>query len=1426
MRPELNSNSNTVLYAQTTECIDSGSNARTSAPKSGANVNSNNNNVGAGNDNNNNDQGIDSDWELIDPEIKNRILGEDVGYYKTSTGLELEFDLTNDVIIKYNKKTGEYLIENAENLVVTGSEVNDLLTIKNSTIKKINTKGGDDKVEIYDSTMEDKLWDNFDMGKGDDTLVINNSKIDEKINLGEGNDNIIVTNSTISDLMGQAGNDTIKIEASTVTETIKGGDGSDYITISGGSVVYKTEGGNGTDYITICGGSDLSSIIGGSGDDKITVDDAAVAAIEGNDGDDEIKVNNSYVNVEIRTGSGNDEVSINNSTIGDIYTERGEDKVDVEKSTIGTIETGKDNDVLHVTDSEVAKDIILGSGDDCGTVTGSKVGKIYMDNGNDDLALVDTTITEIEGGDGNDKVGLDNTNVIDTIYLGNGNDILDVKNGSVNGVDQGGGQNKVLMAPNSDSGLPINKGKKGSFVIEMMDPLPLALEGPDTVYAEQAVSATNQITSKYTDTDRELTSTEQYYALTINMLSNQLESIRAQFESQQNADGVVGDSYNVVKAMLDMGVTSDEIQAAIEQQEAMILELQEALNSEDSSKFEEVFKKWTGVEYNEENVAEFLGYQQLYTFAVAGEKVVEDFSQKIAQAQNIEEVFNLYIDFYGSEDVAREKLNQDLGGTNFYDDSNRCNYYNIKINENNQVEYSYCSSDESDPLDSGNKNCQLNEIPNVFITDINMQKLHKGLLDEYETNFENTMGYSIETLQAKYATSQVLAMGTNNSFQKLIDEYCIEQSTIEDRIAAGVQIAGMGLMAVGGLLTFVCPPVGATVMNVGKWTSVVGMFADDGLEALDSWTSENGLTEEHAREIVKEVVIDAALYLSGLAINVVAEGAHTGAAALMESIGGSEALQTLIGWTAEVGTDTVLSLMSDLVLTGEVDLTSEGISQLLGIISGIAGAKVKEYNEYNGKGNHRGKSDSAYKPGDTPEDTKLNADDSSVIRPNDDQSVTRSNTDNPDTATSDISARIHEMRSRGVTDDALLDTVKNLSDPQYKMTKLLMDTGFSDEQSIKISNESSDVQTSRLIDLVENNGTDVLDALNLTNLSSNLNDAQFNVATLLFGRNFGLDSAIKTASNFSEVECESVLKLIDEGYDIDFIYAVKGDINNIGLQNGNGINLCEVPKLETYWDRINIAKTGERLDPTLADWKIKVGDNEVSILTDNNMVTKEYLDAHKSDLDMGKHGIVLTDDYKQAVENALARMQAAGQKIPDKIYLTDLFVPDSRIQGRAAGYFGNLNPDSIFLRSSVFSSEEFLTRSICHEAAHMADYDVSTNRLRSNSQGTIIQPDKDTIEFGDITLRKSEITDLISDYAITNNQEFVAEVTTLISSGTIRVDNNGKYTIITDEHGFYLDAHMYKKTYMPEFGDSDSINAIMKLYMAMTNGGLAKVLPV
>ena len=208
----------------------------------------------------------------------------------------------------------------------------------------------------------------------------------------------------------------------------------------------------------------------------------------------------------------------------------------------------------------------------------------------------------------------------------------------------------------------------------------------------------------------------------------------------------------------------------------------------------------------------------------------------------------------------------------------------------------------------------------------------------------------------------------------------------------------------------------------------------------------------------------------------------------------------------------------------------------------------------------------------------------------------------------------------------------------------------------------------------------------------------------------------------------------------------------------------------------------------------------------------------KGDVDLS-NVVLLSKSQQKAIEDALQRMSDMGQELPEEIYLTDLFSPDARLGGiRAAGYYSDLNPNAIFVRSDQLNySIEYAKKLIYHETAHMSDYKLGSNNQYLSSQvNSNINKTDEFIGTAKNTVKSSDVKQIISSYALTNEKEYIAEITALITEGTIYIDKNGKYAIKTDAFGTYIKAKGFLVSNVQK-----SLNDIMGLYMELTQGKIA-----
>lgn len=664
-------------------------------------------------------------------------------------------------------------------------------------------------------------------------------------------------------------------------------------------------------------------INGGSKDVKLTVYDSILDKISLNGGNDFLEIFNSEIE-KINTGKGHDEVNVSNSKVKDIDTGKGNDKINLENSiSDGTIKGGDGDDYIQADKSNISS--------------------IKGDNGADNIFLNNSTAHEIYGGADNDTLVINNTTGVEKLDGGKGNDIINVSNSKINTLDGAKGADNIITNNSKIGDIKIDKNdivnsaknKTTSADISSVQTL-------DNNTQDEAINITKMKTSGY---NHKLTPEEEMQAVTVDFFENNLNNMKAQFEEQEKKDGSISNAYNWVKQLTDLGISKNDIDSAIKDQEKMIKEMKDAINGEDGKSFEKVFKNWTGVEYNVDNVSEYLETSQIYSLAVSGLVKTENFKTAVSKASNLGEVSELYTNYFGSEELGRKKLNE-LLKESFMENPQEFGYpSSVEINENNKLVITRPKEwGAMGPVNDTEYETTVEDISNVTNMMNTMGRFFNlnKYTDEFTDKVEKTIGYSLEELQNEYASKQLKSFGKGNSFQKLIDRYCAEQDGFADKLGSAAQKCGLGMMAAGGIVCIAFPAAagaGVAMMNAGKWTAIGGMFGDNALELADDLTSENGLSKDEALGLAKESITELALLYSGGKIN----GISTGIKNEVLNATQSKAL----AFVSQMGTDAALSLLTDLVITGEVNLTGEGISQLMNIITGLAGARVNSYTREN-----------------------------------------------------------------------------------------------------------------------------------------------------------------------------------------------------------------------------------------------------------------------------------------------------------------------------------------------------------------------------------------------------------------------------------------------------------------------------------------------
>ena len=266
------------------------------------------------------------------------------------------------------------------------------------------------------------------------------------------------------------------------------------------------------------------------------------------------------------------------------------------------------------------------------------------------------------------------------------------------------------------------------------------------------------------------------------------------------------------------------------------------------------------------------------------------------------------------------------------------------------------------------------------------------------------------------------------------------------------------------------------------------------------------------------------------------------------------------------------------------------------------------------------------------------------------------------------------------------------------------------------------------------------------------------------------------------------------------------------------------------WEILTTGVHGPRLDASLENAKITLSNGvEVKLCTDSNIVTRDYLLKHPFAIGSSDVKYLSPDSIKN-VQAALEQMVATGQTPPERLFITDMF-SDFQVKDGTwyspAGEFCGANPNCIFISNKYPLTTDYLRDVIYHESAHMSDYSLASNMSINNLSDRFsnLFPEKSTyvdIPFPDgshLNVSNSDIERYISAYALENNHEFIAEITQLMTNGTIVKDSaTGNFKMNVDSFGYYKNAKGVSTYFNANDPASVSIlNDIMKLYELLTD---------
>ncbi|MBP3925067.1 hypothetical protein J6E39_07495 [bacterium] len=209
--------------------------------------------------------------------------------------------------------------------------------------------------------------------------------------------------------------------------------------------------------------------------------------------------------------------------------------------------------------------------------------------------------------------------------------------------------------------------------------------------------------------------------------------------------------------------------------------------------------------------------------------------------------------------------------------------------------------------------------------------ISKNIQANLNSNIKSLLnGKTITEYESECKQAYNLAYGEENG-TRLAQAFVESQARGVQAIKAGVQGVGI-LVAIAGQVI----PVGGQIASAMIWGGMaLGTFGGATVQIAEDATKPGGITEEDKKAIFKEIATSAALMASGMGIGKISSMAY--AELVMQNC------PRLAALVSKVGLDASLSVLADYAITGQVDLTSEGISQLIPVLVGLTKTKGSMY---------------------------------------------------------------------------------------------------------------------------------------------------------------------------------------------------------------------------------------------------------------------------------------------------------------------------------------------------------------------------------------------------------------------------------------------------------------------------------------------------
>lgn len=287
----------------------------------------------------------------------------------------------------------------------------------------------------------------------------------------------------------------------------------------------------------------------------------------------------------------------------------------------------------------------------------------------------------------------------------------------------------------------------------------------------------------------------------------------------------------------------------------------------------------------------------------------------------------------------------------------------LKTYAQNNVDNPFFSTQTSiDTFQKTTQNYQENETIDTtsLRQDLEKTKSEQGIISKAWDGIKNFFGAknsssNVEKTIEKFENGEI----SEEEARQALDEYKNAQNTFSDKLSGIISTAGLIGTVTGAVLSFIPggQVIGLPLLAISGKVALGGMFIDNALDLVDNSTDKDGLTKDELKDLAIETGVEAVSYMAGRGIGKLTGNIHTNVIGKLASNGSNKIAGNIAGYGLEALADGTLSLAADygitqaqsLITTGKTvawndywswdRFTSEGRSQLIGILTGVATSK-------------------------------------------------------------------------------------------------------------------------------------------------------------------------------------------------------------------------------------------------------------------------------------------------------------------------------------------------------------------------------------------------------------------------------------------------------------------------------------------------------